>query len=107
MIAAASRADSIDWVADVAQLLPTRVYAELLGYPKHRDHDYCSWAMEMFDILVPVEADGRSQGRHTCRSVVLLDVVPSPSCPRLFDPIACTPFAWTSVNPSPAASVSA
>ena len=42
MIAAASRADSIDWVADVAQPLPTRVYAELLGYPKHRDHDYCS-----------------------------------------------------------------
>lgn len=56
LISAASRADSIDWVTYLAQPLPTRVYAELLGYPKHRDHDYCSWAMKMFDILGPVGA---------------------------------------------------
>lgn len=41
----------IDWIAQVAQPVPTTVMAELMGYPdRHRD-EYCRWASTIFDSM--------------------------------------------------------
>ncbi|MEJ2889496.1 cytochrome P450 [Actinomycetospora aeridis] len=41
----------VDWIAQVAQPVPTTVMAELMGYPdRHRD-EYCRWASTIFDSM--------------------------------------------------------
>lgn len=43
--------DDVDWIAQVAQPVPTTVMAELMGYPdRHRD-EYCRWASTIFDSM--------------------------------------------------------
>jgi cytochrome P450 len=43
--------EPVDWIAQVAQPVPTTVMAELMGYPdRHRD-EYCRWASTIFDSM--------------------------------------------------------
>jgi cytochrome P450 len=44
-------ADEVDWIALLAQPLPTTIMAQLMGYPdEHRDQ-YCRWAEVIFDSM--------------------------------------------------------
>jgi cytochrome P450 len=41
----------LDWIARVAQPVPTTVMAELMGYPDRHREEYCRWASTIFDSM--------------------------------------------------------
>ncbi|MFC5139392.1 cytochrome P450 [Actinomycetospora rhizophila] len=56
----------VDWVAQVAQPVPTTVMAELMGYPDRHREEYCRWAATIFDSMgCPAGGESATLGEAT------------------------------------------